>query len=120
MSTPPIATVLLGLSCLAAVARADDLKRGPTPRRIEIAVTEKGFAPNAIKVTRGEEVTLVFTRKTDHTCAKEVIVYLDDGKRIERKLPLNHPVEIRATFPKAGELGYACRMSMHGGVIRVP
>ncbi len=44
---------------------------------------------------------------------------LDDGKKIERALPLDKPVEIAATFPKAGRLGYACSMDMAKGVIVV-
>ena len=44
---------------------------------------------------------------------------LDDGKKIERELPLDKPVEIPVTFPKAGTLGYACNMDMLKGTIVV-
>ena len=47
------------------------------------------------------------------------MVTLDDGKKIERDLPLDKPVEIAVTFPKAGKLGYACSMDMTKGVIVV-
>ena len=59
------------------------------------------------------------TRKTDQTCAKSVVLTLDDGKTVERDLPLNKPVELAVTFPKAGKLGYACSMDMAKGVIVV-
>ena len=62
---------------------------------------------------------LAFTRKTDKTCTKEVVVHVDDKKTIEKKLPLNTKVEIAITFPAAGELGFACGMDMNKGVIRV-
>jgi plastocyanin domain-containing protein len=89
------------------------------PRKIEVGVTEKGFGPDKIKVKKGEAVTLAFTRRTDKTCAKQVIVQLGDGQKLEKKLPLNETVEIEATFSKAGELRYACSMDMITGVILV-
>ena len=67
----------------------------------------------------GKPVTLVFERKTEQTCAKQVVLTMDDGKRIEKALPMNAPVEIATTFPKAGKLGYACGMDMIKGTITV-
>jgi plastocyanin domain-containing protein len=89
------------------------------PSKIQIAVTEDGFQPESVEVPAGKPVTLVFTRKTDQTCAKEVVLTMDDGKKIEKQLPLDTPVELAATFPKAGKLGYACGMDMVKGVIVV-
>jgi plastocyanin domain-containing protein len=88
-------------------------------RKVDIAVTEKGFGPDKIKVKKGEAVTLAFTRKTDKTCAKQVIIQLGEGQKIEKKLPLNETVEIEATFPTAGEIRYGCSMDMITGVITV-
>lgn len=87
--------------------------------RLEIAVTEKGFEPDDVKVPAGKPVTLVFTRKTDQTCAKEVIIKMADGSKIEKELPLDKPVEVAATFPAAGTVGYACGMDMVKGQITV-
>ena len=87
--------------------------------KIDISVTEKGFEPESVDVPAGKPVTIVFTRKTDQTCAKEIVLTMDDGQKIEKKLPLNTPVEIAATFPKAGKLGYACGMDMVKGIIVV-
>jgi plastocyanin domain-containing protein len=92
---------------------------GPGPRRIEIQVTKRGFDPAEVTVPAKTPVTLVFTRKTEATCAKTVVLTLDDGSKIERALPLDKPVEIAATFPKAGTLGYACTMNMTKGTIVV-
>ena len=64
-------------------------------------------------------MTLVFTRKTDQTCTKSVVIKLGDGNKLERDLPLDKPVEIAMTFPKAGKLGYACSMDMAKGIIVV-
>ncbi len=79
--------------------------------RFEIAVTDEGFKPDDVKVPAATPITLVFTRKTDSTCAKEVVITAD-GKKIQKALPLNTPVEIAATFPTAGKLSYACSMDM--------
>jgi plastocyanin len=89
------------------------------PARLEIAVTDKGFEPDKLTVKGGEPVKLAFTRKTDKTCATEVILELGDGQKVEKKLPLNETVEIDATFAKAGELKYACGMDMIKGVVIV-
>lgn len=87
--------------------------------RFDIKVTENGFEPGDVTVPAGKPVKLVFERKTDKTCAKQVVLTLDDGKKIEKELPLNTPVELAATFPKAGKLGYACGMDMIKGTITV-
>src|SRR5450432_200342 len=102
---------------LAGTAFADVPAKGPS--RIDVAVTTRGFNPDSITVPAKKPLTLVFTRTTDQTCTKTVVVTLDDGKKIERDLPLDKPVEIAVTFPKAGKLSYACSMDMTKGVIVV-
>jgi plastocyanin domain-containing protein len=106
------------LAMAVAVHALADAPKVSAPR-IEIAVTKAGFEPGNIKVAAGKPVSLVFTRKTDSTCAKKVIVKLDDKTSIERELPLDKPVEVAVTFPKAGTLSYACSMDMIKGVIVV-
>jgi len=104
---------------LAGSAFADaPAKTTPSPR-IEVEVTKRGFNPDSINVPANKPVTLVFTRKTDQTCTKSVVIKLDDGSKLERDLPLDKPVEIAMTFPKAGKLGYACSMDMAKGIIVV-
>ena len=110
-------SVVLALALsIPAGALADTPKQ---PRRITLAVTEKGFEPDKVVVKKGEPVVLVFTRKVEKTCTKEVVIRIDDKQKLEKKLPLNKPVEIAVTFPKAGELAYACAMNMDKGVITV-
>lgn len=110
--------LVLSLAC-AGVAAADPPAKPVAPSRIEIAITRSGFDPGSIKVPAKTPLTLAFTRKTDATCAKSVIVTADDGKTIERELPLDKTVEIPVTFAKAGTLSYACSMHMLKGVIVV-
>jgi plastocyanin domain-containing protein len=87
--------------------------------KVQIAVTEKGFEPASVDVPAGKPVAIVVTRKTEQTCAKQIVLTMDDGKKIEKDLPLDTPVEIAATFSKAGKLGYACGMDMLKGTIVV-
>ncbi len=114
--------LLSSMFVLAACGKNDDASPSPAPSdpsKIQISVTEKGFEPESVDVPAGKPVTLVFTRKTDKTCAKEVILTMDDGKKIEKALPLDQPVELATTFSKAGKLGYACGMDMIKGTIVV-
>ncbi len=83
---------------------------------IEITVTSDGFVPANIKVKQGRPVKLVVTRKTERTCATEIVIK-DQG--INQKLPLNQPVVVAFTPKKAGQLRYACGMDMISGVIVV-
>lgn len=105
---------LLVVLALAGVALAD----APTPR-VAITVGRRGFEPGDITVQAKKPVTLVFTRTTDATCAKSVIVVVDDKTTIEKPLPLDKAVEIPVTFPKAGKLSYGCSMDMVKGTITV-
>ena len=87
--------------------------------KVEIAVTENGFEPDKVTVKKGEAVELVFTRTTDKTCIKEVVLDTGAPKKIQKALPLNKPVTIKTKFAKAGSLSYACNMNMFSGTITV-
>ena len=117
MCVPRFLAVCIPLAFVAGAVRAD----APAAQRdrFEIAITRNGFEPGSITVAAKTPVVLVFTRKTDATCTKSIVVTLDDGKTIERELPLDKPVEIAATFAKAGKLDYACSMHMNKGTIVV-
>jgi len=90
--------------------------RPPAAQVIEIAVTGDGFVPDAIKVQKGQKVRLVVTRKTERTCATEIVIR-DQG--INQKLPLNKPVTVEFTPTRSGQIRYACGMDMISGVITV-
>ena len=76
-----------------------------------VEITGKGFEPVSLKLKAGVPAKVTFVRKTDETCAKEVV--LKDYK-IERKLPLNEPVTVEFT-PRKGEFAFACGMNMVKG-----
>ena len=83
-------------------------------RRIAISVTGKGFEPSSIHVKAGRPVVLVVTRKTDETCATEIVIA---SQNLRRALPLNKPVEILVSAKKPGTLRYVCGMGMASGTL---
>jgi plastocyanin domain-containing protein len=86
-------------------------------RTVKITVTAKGFEPSPIEVEKGKPLTLLVTRKTDDTCAKDLII---PDHSIKRELPLDKEVAISFTPDRAGELTYGCSMDrMVAGVLNV-
>lgn len=109
------------LACSSKEAAKDEAKAAPLAaggaRRIELAVTDKGFEPSPVTVKAGEPLELLITRKTEKTCATEIIVK-DYG--IEQKLPLNEPVVVAFTPKAPGQIKYGCGMDqMIAGVLVV-
>ena len=86
-------------------------------RTVEMAVTEEGFVPSKVKALKGEKLRLVVTRKTDRTCAKEIVV---PSHGINQPLPLGKAVTVELTPRASGEIRYACGMDMISGVVLVP
>jgi plastocyanin domain-containing protein len=86
------------------------------PARFELAVTDSGFAPATITIPAGTPVTLVVTRKTDQTCAKEIVF---PDQKIRKPLPLNEAVEVTLPASPKGEIRYGCGMDMIQGTVVV-
>lgn len=84
--------------------------------RVEVAVTDRGFEPSRIEARAGSPVTLVVTRKTDATCAKEIVIA---AQNIRQELPLNEAVEVTFTPGETGDIRFACGMDMVSGTIVV-
>ncbi|MCC6995937.1 MAG: cupredoxin domain-containing protein [Deltaproteobacteria bacterium] len=115
--TLALSVMLVGCGKKSSGKPTPELAPRGTP--IAITVTNKGFEPDHILVEKGVETQLVFTRKTEQTCAKDVVLTIDASNQIRKDLPMNQPVTITATFPVSGELRYACGMDMISGVITV-
>jgi hypothetical protein len=94
----------------------------PTPapvdgRLVELSVTDDGFVPANVTLKANQKVTFRVTRKTDETCARDLLI---DGTDIKLALPLNEAVETSWTPTKAGEVKFGCAMDkMIGGVLLV-
>lgn len=83
---------------------------------VTLYVTSKGFVPANVHVPAGKPVTLKVTRKTEKTCATELVMA---SHQINQPLPLDQTVEITFTPTEPGELRYACGMDMIAGTIVV-
>ena len=86
-------------------------------RPIKIFVTEKGFEPAAVDVKVGESVILMILRRTDRTCAREIVI---DEAGIHQSLPVGIPVRIVLTPASPGQIIFGCAMKkMVRGVLNV-
>ena len=83
--------------------------------RVEVVVTEQGFTPAVVTVPRGMPATIVFTRKTDQTCATEAVFAALGGRRLA--LPLDKAVTIELPAERPDSLTYACGMEMFSGSV---
>ena len=81
-------------------------------RRFQVTVDGEGFHPASLTIPAGRPVTLVVTRTSDHTCAKEIVI---PSLNETRSLPLDRPVEIRIPPQERGTLTFACGMDMYRG-----
>ena len=106
-----LATVAFPLSC-GGRASPSSAYGG----RVEVIVSDDGYAPNEIIATRGEELTLVFKRTTESPCGQAVVIPEHD---IRRDLPLNQPVEIAFTPTRTGRLTFMCGINRMKGAIIV-
>jgi plastocyanin domain-containing protein len=102
------ALVMLVVGCSSADAARE--------QRVKIAVTEMGFVPAVVTVQSGRPVTLLVTRRTDRTCATELVLKTHG---INEKLPLGRTVTIHFTPERPGTLEYSCAMGMFQGKIVV-
>lgn len=87
-----------------------------TVQNIPLQVTENGFEPSEINVKPGSHVVLNITRKTDQTCANQVVI---KEKKIKKELPLNQEVSVDVGTVKKGKIKFACGMDMFSGHIIV-
>ena len=116
MSRTLVQSLIAALAVFALGGCTRSAKVAAQGGAIAIAVTENGFEPAEVTVEMGKPVTLVITRKTDKTCAKEFVM---KERGIRKNLPLDQAVEIQFTPTESGELRYACGMDMIAGKVIV-
>ena len=107
--------VLLALFAGVVTAGCNQAQKSTAgPQEVQLSVTDGGFEPARAEVPRGQAFTLVITRKTDQTCAKEILI---PALNERRALPLNQAVRIDVPNGVADTLNYICGMHMLGGTI---
>ena len=107
-----IGSLVLAVILASGVNSSSAAPAAKREQRIAIAVTSNGFEPSTIHLKAGRPVRFVVTRRTDSTCATEIVV---KAYGIKKALPLNQPVEVRFTPRRAGTVRYACGMDMVAG-----
>ena len=100
---------------VVAIPVVTPLPQAPV-QQIAIAVTKEGFSPANAEAKAGVPIELLFTRRTDDTCAKEVEV---PSMKVRKALPLNVPVSITVPAGPARSLAFVCGMNMLKGSVVV-
>lgn len=78
-------------------------------------VTDKGFEPSSINVSKNEDVVLNVTRLTDSTCAMQITV---PSLKLTKDLPLNKEVTLKLGRVTQDKVKFGCGMGMMlGGVV---
>ena len=98
---------------LLGVAGCGGATVASAPGEIHIDVTNAGFVPALKTVPRDRPVTLIFTRKTEQTCATDVVF-----TKLHRgyDLPLNKPVRVALAADEVRDtIDYTCSMNMLQG-----
>ena len=86
-------------------------------RVVKIDVTETAFEPVHIKLQKGMEAQIVFTRHAEKTCATSVVI---PALGVEATpLPLHEAVNINVTPQENGTFTFACGMDMLKGTLVV-
>jgi len=115
------------IACFVVILAASVTRAGDKPEQapagkpttaqvIEMSVTKAGFVPAQVRVKAGQPVKLMITRRTDHTCAKDIVI---KDYAINQPLPLDQTAEVTLTPTKTGRSRFACAMDMIAGVIIV-
>lgn len=87
------------------------------PQTIKMVVTEKGFEPSTLLVKAGTPVVLKITRKSDATCARDLVI---PSQKVKVELPLNKEVAVTVGSLTKGEIKFGCAMNMMvSGVMNV-
>ena len=81
---------------------------------VAITADEKGVSPTEVHATQGVPITLVFTRTSDNTCAKEVVF---PELKVRRPLPLNQAVAVALPTQVARTYRFQCGMAMWEGSV---
>lgn len=86
------------------------------PSEVQVSVTDNGFEPKSVVIKKGQTAVLVITRKSNNTCATDV-VFTETGRKYD--LPLNTPVRVDLTGASQGTIHYACGMDMEHGTVTI-
>ena len=111
------ALLLIAVATLALAAPSSAAEPKKAGKTVQMTVTEDGFVPENVEARKGEPLTLVITRKTERTCATEIVV---KEYGINQPLPLGKAVTVSFTPTRSGKVKYGCGMNMMvGGTLTI-
>jgi plastocyanin domain-containing protein len=96
----------LGLMALISCSKTEMNASGT----VSVIADEEGFHPSSVTTKKGAQLTLEFTRKSDKTCATEVVF---PELKIEKALPLNQAVLVAIPTDQIRTLSFQCGMGMY-------
>lgn len=103
--------------CLAFFASANaQTNKKPKIQTASVLITENGYSRTSINLRRGVPARITFLRKTDATCATEVVI---SAYGVRQSLPLNTSVAVSFTPKRSGEFNFTCGMNMMRGKLVV-
>lgn len=110
-----------GLLLVTAIAALAGCEKKPSagalpPGAVAITADDHGFTPSSVAFKKGAPASLVFTRTSDDTCAKEVVI---PDLKINKDLPKNQAVTIDIPTDKEQKLTFQCGMGMYKSSILV-
>lgn len=83
---------------------------------IKVTLSGDGYEPSSIPVKKGQPVKLAFYRADADNCGGEVVFA---KQNIKKKLPVGETVLVELTPQEAGDIAFACGMSMYKGKLVV-
>ena len=108
--------VMLFVMTTAGFSTQSATKHTGQVQALTVIITKQGYRPNNLKLKVNVPARITFIRKTDESCATEVII---PEFSINQKLPLNQPVVVEFTPLQTGEFKFACGMDMDRGKLIV-
>lgn len=109
--------LLLSAVAVAVMNAGCDKKPSALPAgAVAVTADDKGFTPSSVTFKKGAPASIVFTRTTDDTCAKEVVI---PDLHVTKDLPKNQPVAIEIPTDSAKTLTFQCGMGMYKSQIVV-
>jgi RND family efflux transporter MFP subunit len=96
--------------------RSRSAAQNPGEQTARVALTDKGYQPDSIRLRAGIPARLTFVREVEATCGTEIVL-ADYG--IKKDLPLRQPVTVEFTPAKTGAFSFACGMNMLRGKLIV-
>jgi plastocyanin domain-containing protein len=78
-------------------------------KHVMVTVTDDGFSPSEVKVSKGEPLMLMFKRTGEKTCATAVEF---PELKMKKELPLNETVSVDIPTDESRTLTFQCGMGM--------